>query len=310
MTRALQFTKGNGTGNDFVLFADPNGASPLTPAQMATLCDRHFGVGADGVIRAVRSEHLNRAVEGKRGVVTVTADPAGAEALALDEDAEWFMDYWNADGSVAEMCGNGIRVFVAFLEAVGLVTLDTGQAVSVGTRAGVRDVQRSTQGYSVDLGRWRLGEADPVVSVHGLHVARPGLNIDVGNPHTVVVVGSDDELEQADLSREPVVEPLPEHGTNVEIVVPAEPLVHDGVGRIRMRVHERGSGETLSCGTGVAAAALATRHFVGAGAPHQWRVDVPGGTLQVRMFATEEGEHVALSGPAELTFTGTVDLAD
>jgi diaminopimelate epimerase len=132
----------------------------------------------------------------------------------------------------------------------------------------------------------------------------------VGNPHTVVVVGSDEELEQADLSQEPAVEPVPENGTNVEIVVPAEPLVTDGVGRIRMRVHERGSGETLSCGTGVAAAALATRHFVGSGAPHQWRVDVPGGTLQVRMFATEDGEHVALSGPAELTFSGTVDLAD
>ena len=310
MTRTLQFTKGNGTGNDFVLFADPKGESPLTPAQIAALCDRHFGVGADGVIRAVRSEHLNRAVVGKRGAVSHNADPAGPEALALDKDAEWFMDYWNADGSVSEMCGNGIRVFVAFLEAAGFVELATGQALSVGTRAGVRDVQRSTQGYSVDLGRWRLGQADPVVSVHGLHVARPGLNVDVGNPHTVVVVGSDDELEEADLSQEPVVDPAQANGTNVEIVVPAEPLVQDGVGRIRMRVHERGSGETLSCGTGVAAAALATRHFVGAGAPHQWRVDVPGGTLQVRMFATEEGEHVALSGPAELTYSGTIDLAD
>lgn len=310
MARALNFTKGHGTGNDFVLFADPAGDSPLTPAQIVALCDRHFGVGADGVIRAVRSENLNRAHVGKRGAVTHTADSAGAQALAHDADAEWFMDYWNADGSVAEMCGNGIRVFVAFLEASGLVTLTSGQALSLGTRAGVRDVQRSTQGYSVDLGRWRLGEDDPLVSIHGLPVARPGLTIDVGNLHTVVVVGSDEELEQADLSQEPAVEPVPENGTNVEIVVPAEPLVTDGVGRIRMRVHERGSGETLSCGTGVAAAALATRHFVGSGAPHQWRVDVPGGSLQVRMFATEDGEHVALSGPAELTFSGTVDLAD
>jgi diaminopimelate epimerase len=310
MARALNFTKGHGTGNDFVLFADPAGDAPLTPAQIVALCDRHFGVGADGVIRAVRSENLNRAHVGKRGAVTHTVDPAGAQALAHDADAEWFMDYWNADGSVAEMCGNGIRVFVAFLEASGLVTLTSGQALSLGTRAGVRDVQRSTQGYSVDLGRWRLGDDDPLVSIHGLPVARPGLTIDVGNPHTVVVVGSDEELEQADLTQEPAVEPVPENGTNVEIVVPAEPLVTDGVGRIRMRVHERGSGETLSCGTGVAAAALATRHFVGTGAPHQWRVDVPGGTLQVRMFATEDGEHVALSGPAELTFSGTVEIAD
>jgi diaminopimelate epimerase len=310
MARTLQFTKAHGTGNDFVLFADPTGESPLTPAQVAALCDRHFGVGADGVIRAVRSVNLNRATVGKRGAVTHTVDKAGTDALAHDADAEWFMDYWNADGSVAEMCGNGIRVFAAFLEAEGFVELTTGQALSIGTRAGVRDVQRSTQGYSVDLGRWRLGEDEPVVLLHGLPVARPGLSIDVGNPHTVVVVGSDEELEQADLSQQPKVEPVPANGTNVEIVVPAEPLVTDGVGRIRMRVFERGSGETLSCGTGVAAAALATRHFVGTGAPHQWRVDVPGGTLQVRMFATEEGEHVALSGPAELSFSGTVELAD
>ena len=308
MARALNFTKGHGTGNDFVLFADPAGDSPLTPAQIVALCDRHFGVGADGVIRAVRSENLNRAHVGKRGAVTHTADSAGAQALAHDADAEWFMDYWNADGSVAEMCGNGIRVFVAFLEASGLVTLTSGQALSLGTRAGVRDVQRSTQGYSVDLGRWRLGEDDPLVSIHGLPVARPGLTIDVGNPHTVVVVGSDEELEQADLSQEPAVEPVPENGTNVEIVVPAEPLVTDGVGRIRMRVHERGSGETQSCGTGVVAAALATRYWAGHGAPHNWRVDVPGGTLAVRMFAAEDGEHVSLSGPADLVYTGTIEL--
>lgn len=310
MARALHFTKGHGTGNDFVVFADPDGEGPLTPEQVATLCDRHFGIGADGVIRAVRSKKLNRAKVGKRGAVTHEPDPAGAAALAHDSDAEWFMDYWNADGSVAEMCGNGIRVFVAFLEASGLAELEPGQAIAVGTRAGVRDVQRATQGYSVDLGRWRLGDDEPLVTVHGLPVPRPGLAIDLGNPHTVVVVGSVDEMDNADLSVEPSVDPVPDNGTNVEIVVPADPLVTDGVGRISMRVHERGSGETLSCGTGVAAAALATRHFVGASAPHHWRVDVPGGSLQVRMFATEDGEHVALSGPAELTFTGIVELLD
>jgi diaminopimelate epimerase len=139
-------------------------------------------------------------------------------------------------------------------------------------------------------------------------VARPGLGINVGNPHVVVALASDEELDGADLSYIPIVEPEPVDGANIEFVVAAEPLVKDGVGHIRMRVHERGSGETLSCGTGAVAAALATRHWAGKGAPNQWRVDVPGGTVGVRMFPTEDGEHVSLSGPAELVFEGDLEV--
>ena len=124
----------------------------------------------------------------------------------------------------------------------------------------------------------------------------------------VVALASDDELDALDLSVIPQLEPEAPEGANVEFVVPGEPLVVDGVGHIRMRVHERGSGETLSCGTGAAAAALATRHWAGAGAPNQWRVEVPGGVLGVRMFATEEGEHVALSGPADLVYSGDLSI--
>lgn len=308
MARAVHFTKGQGTGNDFVLVADPDGDAPLTPDDVARLCDRHFGIGADGVIRAVRTRSLNRAVRGRGGKVVVRPDDAGTRALREDPEAEWFMDYWNADGSEAEMCGNGIRVFAAFLEAMGLAAQPVSQALPIATRAGVRDVQRATNGYSVDLGRWQRERGEVTVAVHGVSVARPGLRIGVGNPHTVIVLSDLAELEAADLSRAPVVDPAPAQGTNVELVVPHDPLVTDGVGHIHMRVHERGSGETLSCGTGIAAAALATRHWVGEGAPHQWRVDVPGGTCAVRMFATEEGEHVALSGPAHLSFTGVVEL--
>jgi len=288
----LLFTKGHGTGNDFVLFADPDGQVNLTPEQIQAICDRRFGVGADGIIRAVRSANLE----------------AGTAALAEDESAEWFMDYWNADGTVSEMCGNGIRVYTRFLLEQGLADIGPGETLPIGTRSGVRDVQRNATGYQVDLGRWRLEPGETLVRAKNLAVARPGLGINVGNPHVVVALADDAELEQADLTFIPQLEPEPAAGANVEFVVPHDPLVVDGVGRIRMRVHERGSGETLSCGTGAVAAALATRHWAGAGAPHQWRVEVPGGVLGVRMFPTEDGEHVSLSGPADLVFDGTLKL--
>jgi len=288
----LEFTKGHGTGNDFVLFADPDGEIDLSAAQIAAICDRHFGVGADGVLRAVRSRSI----------------PEGAAVLAEDPAAEWFMDYHNADGSVAEMCGNGIRVFSRFLVDNGLAELEPGGTLPVGTRNGVRDVQRNASGYQADLGRWELAGGEPLVRARELPVARPGLGISVGNPHVVVALASDEELDGTDLSYIPVIEPEPADGANVEFVVAADPLVKDGVGHIRMRVHERGSGETLSCGTGAVAAALAIRHWAGAGAPNHWRVDVPGGTVGVRMFPAEDGEHVSLSGPAELVYVGALEV--
>jgi diaminopimelate epimerase len=288
----IHFTKGHGTGNDFVLFADPDGEIELTPAQLAAIADRRFGVGGDGVLRAVRSKNI----------------PEGAVALAEDDGAEWFMDYHNSDGSVSEMCGNGIRVFARFLIDNGLATLDPGETLAIGTRGGVRDLQRNLNGFQVDLGRWRVDGTEPLVRARELSVQRPGLGINVGNPHVVVALASDEELDALDLSVIPQLDPEPAEGANVEFVVAANPVVKDGVGHIRMRVHERGSGETLSCGTGAAAAALATRHWAGAGAPNQWRVEVAGGVLGVRMFPTEDGEHVALSGPAELVFEGDLSL--
>ncbi|RFA21831.1 diaminopimelate epimerase [Subtercola boreus] len=288
----LHFTKGQGTGNDFVLFTDADGEIDLTPTQIASLCDRHFGIGADGLIRAVKS--------------TMIAE--GARSLDEDAAAEWFMDYHNADGSPAEMCGNGIRVYAKYLLENGLAELEQGDTLVIGTRSGVVDVQRNLTGFQADLGRWRLDGGEPLVRAKNLQVARPGLGINVGNPHVVVALADEAELETADLTFIPHVEPEPVEGANVEFVVPLEPLVRNGVGHIRMRVHERGSGETLSCGTGAVAAALAIRYWAGAGAPNQWRVEVPGGAVGVRMYATEDGEHVALSGPAELVFQGDVTL--
>jgi diaminopimelate epimerase len=288
----VAFTKGHGSGNDFVIIADPDGALELSAEQVAVLCDRHRGIGADGILRVVRSAAI--------------AD--GQAALAEEPAAEWFMDYRNADGSIAEMCGNGIRVFVHYLVRSGLATIEPGSTLPIGTRAGVRDVTRSETGYQVDLGLWKLSGDDPLVTADGLPVTRPGLGIDVGNPHVVVALASEAELSSLELHRAPALDPAPSAGANVEFVVPGEPLVRDGIGHVSMRVSERGVGETLSCGTGVAATALAVRYWAGSKAPDNWRVEVPGGTLGVRMFPAEDGEHVALSGPAQLVFSGEVDL--
>ncbi len=292
MSDALSFTKGHGTGNDFVLFADPEGEVDLDAVTLSAIADRRFGVGGDGVIRAVRSARL----------------PEGADSLAENASAEWFMDYHNADGSPAEMCGNGIRVYGAYLIDQGLLDIAVGETVAIGTRGGVRMLTRQQDGFEVDLGPWLIADGGVRVAARELDVARPGLALGVGNPHVVVALADDAELDALDLTAAPELEPAPPQGANVEFVVPAEPLVEGGVGRIRMRVHERGSGETLSCGTGAAAAALAIRHWAGEGAPDSWRVRVPGGELGVRVISTPDGPHVALSGPAELVFDGALEL--
>ena len=292
MGRLIEFTKGHGTGNDFVLVLDPEGQLQLSPKEIARICDRHFGVGADGLIRVVKTEN----------------SPEVAHLLKDAPEAVWFMDYYNADGSTAEMCGNGSRVFARYLTEKGLVALEDSQTLSIATRAGVKDLQRNMAGFAVDMGRWKLGSDDTLVRAGHLDVPRPGQSISVGNPHVVVALADMDELKALNLHDAPKLDPQPEAGANVEFVVPEEPMIKNGVGYISMRVFERGVGETLSCGTGICAAALATRHWAGAGAPNTWQVTVPGGTLGVRMFATEDGEHIGLSGAAVLSFEGQIDL--
>lgn len=284
MPQTVTFTKGHGTGNDFVVIPDADGELVLSDDQVAVLCDRRFGIGGDGILRVVRS--------------TAIAEGAGTP------DAEWFMDYRNADGSAAEMCGNGIRVFARYLVDAGWASLDD-EPLRIGTRAGVKTITRSDLGFEVDLGPWTVDTSDVLVRARGIGAPRPGLGIDVGNPHIVVALPELAELDDLDLNVRPQVHPEPPNGANIEFVVPADPLVHEGVGTIRMRVFERGVGETLSCGTGVAAAALAVREWAGSAAPDQWTVAVPGGTLGVRMI---DG-HVLLSGPATLVFSGEITLA-
>jgi diaminopimelate epimerase len=161
-------------------------------------------------------------------------------------------------------------------------------------------------GFAVDMGRWKLEGDDILVHADNLEVSRPGQAINLGNPHVVVALAHKSELDELKLVDPPILKPAAPNGANVEFVVPDG--VKNGVGYISMRVFERGVGETLSCGTGICAAALATRHWAGAGAPNTWQVTVPGGTLGVRMFPTEDGEHVGLSGAAELVYDGEISL--
>lgn len=283
----LRFTKGHGTENDFVLVPDLDGTHDVTTGQVRQLTDRRAGIGADGVIRVVPTE-------------------AAVEQQVRDQGAQarWFMDYHNADGSAAEMCGNGARVFAAYLRREGLETADE---FAIATRGGLKVVRFEGDLIAVNLGDWRIADAagardkgfDVMVKVRG-HDPMPGLSLDLGNPHTVVALPDSADLASLDLTRVPEVNPPAPNGTNVEFVRPIGP------GHIAMRVYERGVGETRSCGTGAAAAALATRWWAGADtASDEWRVDVPGGTLQVRVLA---GQQVELAGPAVLVADGVMTL--
>lgn len=283
----IEFAKGHGTGNDFVLINDFDGTLDFSEEQIAQVCDRHFGIGADGLIFVTRTENSEV-----------------AHLLHDEPGAEWFMDYRNGDGSKAEMCGNGIRVFARYLTSRGLAEIVEGSTLPIATRAGIKDVTATATGFAVDLGRWKIDGDDYLVKADGLQVPRPGLGLNLGNPHVVVALADEAELESLELHKAPRLDPSPRNGANVEFVVLDDPLIKEGVASISMRVHERGVGETLSCGTGIAASALAIRHWADNG-QNFWRVRVRGGEVGVRMFPTQDGEHVAISGPAEITFTGS-----
>ncbi|MFI8413814.1 diaminopimelate epimerase [Paeniglutamicibacter gangotriensis] len=296
---SLPYAKGHGTGNDFILIADPTDQHHLDQSQVAQICDRHTGLGGDGLIRAVPSE----------------AVAEGRTILESAPEAYWFMDYRNADGSISEMCGNGVRVFVHFLLSENLVDLEVGAVLPIGTRGGLKLVTRLRDGYAVDMGPWEFihykaateNGLDSRVLTSGLPTVRGALSISMGNPHTVVALANATELRALDLASIPEVDPRPEHGTNVEYVLAADPSVASGRGSLRMRVHERGVGETLSCGTGACAAAIATRHWSQAHDVAQWAVQVPGGDLGVGFVEGADGrEHVVLSGPAVLVARGDI----
>lgn len=283
MTASPRVLIGHGTENDFVVLPDPDGSvwpdGRLDAAMVRRLCDRRAGLGGDGVLRLVRSVQV----------------PDAPGVLGADLDAcEWFMDHRNADGSYAEMCGNGIRLFLHALIAEGL--LDRAactDGVLVGTRGGPRRVGAVADGgYWVDMGPAReFGRGSAELDGHTF----PGVAVSMGNPHLAAL--TDVDVDGLDLTREPAfdAELFPE-GVNVEVVNEIEPGAH-----IRLRVFERGVGETRSCGTGACAAAYAALADAGR-TEGTVVVDVPGGRLSVRI----DPRTTVLTGPAVLVAAGSL----
>jgi diaminopimelate epimerase len=251
----IAFIKGHGTGNDFVLIPDLDGGIVLSDADVRWLCDRRRGIGADGVIR-----------------------------IAKDDDGLYLMDYRNADGSLAEMCGNGARVFLRYLHAKGLI----GEHCLFRTRGAIREGWvHGDRSITIDMGPITVRPVGVEVQVGERRWV--GQAVDAPNPHAVVVVESIDDA--GELSMAPVTNPQTEFpdGVNVEFVE------HITADHVRMRVFERGVGETMSCGTGACAVAATLGRDV--------QIDVPGGTVLVSF---DERGHAMLRGPADLVARGTV----
>ncbi|HJS72131.1 MAG TPA: diaminopimelate epimerase [Acidimicrobiia bacterium] len=245
--RAFEFTKMQGLGNDFIVLEGP---MTLAPEEVDALCDRRFGIGADGVLVVTRGDPIN-------------------------------MDYWNADGSAAEMCGNGLRCVARYVYDRGWAP-DRNFAIQ--TPIGMRGVRVQPEHVEAELGRATL---DGSRSIDGADYQL----VDIGNPHAVRFV---DDPAQVDVSIVgSAVQSEFSDGANVEFVT----VTDSGV---TMRVWERGVGETMACGTGMAAAALVAGERHGLDTPIE--VLVPGGqgSIDIR-------DGVAwIVGPAEYSFRGSV----
>ncbi|MFC6012643.1 diaminopimelate epimerase [Nocardia lasii] len=285
----MEFSKGHGTQNDFVVLPDLEVRLDLTADRVAALCDRQRGLGADGVLRVAKAGALLGA-----GVLEALPEGVGAE--------DWFMDYRNADGSIAEMCGNGVRVFAHYLNARGL---ESRTEYVVGSRAGARPVvvhaAAATDGeVTVDMGVVReLGTSTATLAGWAL----AGIGIDVGNPHLACVdeALTAESLAKLDLSASPGFDPdLFPHGVNVEILTAL-----DADNAVDMRVYERGVGETRSCGTGTVAAAAAALTAAGVSVGTETgevTVRVPGGTVRITIVQGRAW----MRGPSVLLATGTL----
>ena len=275
--RRWSFSKGHGTENDFVLILDREAMLNIGSAEVQFLCDRRAGIGADGLLRAVLAKHIDS---------------------WHGDGSLWFMDYHNADGSVAEMCGNGARLFSRFLADQGLAT---GPVIPLATRSGLRETTLLPDGQvRVAMGPVAVTDAGVLVTPAGGDPVA-ALTVDVGNPHAVSFLADIEHLMLAPAPRWEPPNAFP-HGVNLEFVNRLGPR------HLKLRVHERGVGETRSCGTGTVAAAAAA-HECGSdpqSLPATYRVDVPGGTVDVELTEAQ----AFLTGPAVLVAHGEVVLPE
>ncbi len=278
----MRFEKWHGIGNDFVMLADPDDRLTLSSETVRALCDRRFGIGADGVIR-------------------VAPGPDGTHL---------FMDYINSDGSVGEMCGNGIRCLALFARAHRLAT---GDVLKIATRSGTRTVWIQDDRVRVDMGAPIFEPARIPVLWNGSDALHAKIELDdqtleatvlsVGNPHAVTFVDEPDAVDVPTLGPKIETNDMFPNGANAEFVVVESPQ------RVRMRVWERGSGQTLACGTGAAAVAVASRLLGGSDA--KVTVALPGGDLEVEWNGSlTDKQPIFMSGPAVEAFSGEVDLQD
>ncbi|GDY97082.1 diaminopimelate epimerase [Bifidobacteriaceae bacterium MCC01947] len=290
--------KAHATGNDFVVYLDEDGMHEPTADEVRFLCDHHFGIGGDGLIRLAHPQAVSDVNERQ------IADCAAG-------DADWFMDYRNADGSLAEMCGNGTRAITLFAQRQGIADQPGGKPFHLGTRAGVKiltslgDVPGLGKDvFQVEMGAWKRGDVDGYeVTIPGTSGSARGTFVDMGNPHVVAVLedafASLPNVEDLDLITKPVVAPEIPSDQNVEFVRIDEQSEGDDAGEATMRVNERGCGETLSCGTGLCATAITLRAKTGI---DHWTITVRGGTLRVDVT----DEDVKLTGSA--TIVGKIEL--
>lgn len=276
----MRFSKYHGIGNDFVMLADPDDRLELTPEMVRALCDRRFGIGGDGVIRVAPGT----------------------------DDGDFVMDYVNSDGSPSEMCGNGIRCLAVFARDRGLTDKDT---LRIETRAGLKVVEVVAPSVvRVDMGPPIFTPAEIPVEWSGSDALHAKIDVgsnmieatilSMGNPHAVLFV----ENEPADsLPFGPTIEKhdMFPNGTNVEFAKVETP------DRVSMRVWERGSGETLACGTGACAVAVAAKLVAGTSA--RTTIALPGGELEIQWEGSlEEEAPVFMTGPVVRAFDGEVDL--